>query len=279
MANYTLSTLPSSLAVGDTITVSYTGSAQSYTFLKNYGYTIECWGAQGGSTTRGDSIGGYGGYVKGSFTPTSDTLYYLFVGGKGTDSPYNTADYGSVVGGAGGYNGGGAGGGGYGAGGGGCTAVCSTSSMSNTSCLLIAGGGGGTLSASSYGNYANARASGTTANIYSSSSYIGASGSYGTIGCYYYDTFGGGGGYYGGATVSSDDAEYAYGGVNYISSTLTNTGELSGSSATWTGNGQIVITITYVPPQIFIKTSSTEWTSVDSIYLKVDSTTWRGGSL
>lgn len=261
MANYTLSTLPSSFSAGDTVTVSYTGAPQSFIFQKGGVYKIECYGAQGGSTTVGDSIGGYGGYVVGTYTPTTDTTYYLFVGGKGVDSPYNDQDYGAVVGGAGGYNGGGAGGGGWGAGGGGCSAVCSSSSMSNTSCLLIAGGGGGSYS-SEYLSYANARATGTTANIYSSSSYMGAAGTYGSTGCYYYDTFGGGGGYYGGATVTADDAYYAYGGVNYISSTLTSTSQLAGTSAKRTGNGQIVITV-ITPPKgimgIYIKNSSTNW--------------------
>ena len=263
MANYSLSNMPSSFNDGDTVTVSYTGGAQSFTFEVGGVYKIECYGGQGGSTTamgEEHNIGGYGGYVTGTYTPTSNTQLYLFVGGKGQDSPYNDQDYGSVVGGAGGYNGGGAGGGGWGAGGGGCSAVSSNSTMSNTTCMLIAGGGGGCCDTSYLSSSANARTSGTTSNI--TSTYVGASGSYGKTGSYYYDTHGGGGGYYGGASVSADDAVYAYGGVNYIGSGLTSTSQKAGSSANHTGDGKIIITVVTAPrglKKLFVKTTTTTW--------------------
>ena len=258
MANYTLSNLPQSFQAGDTITVSYTGSSQSFTFKKDGVYKIKCTGAVGGIRLNQGSYGGLSGTVTGTLSPQSDITYYLFVGGKGSNSNSQSVDGSSSAGATGGYNGGGRAGGSAGAGGGGCSAVCSSSSMVNTNCILIGAGGGGSFTE----GLANAcaRGVGTTTNV--TSTYVGASGSYGSSGSYPYDTHGGGGGYYGGQSIASDDAQYAYGGVNFINTNvLSSTSESFGDT---TGNGSIIITI-ITPPKntkMFLKINSTTWTEI-----------------
>lgn len=273
MATYTLSTLPSRLKKDDIINVTCTKAVQSITLKKGI-YKFECWGARGGSLS-GTTVGGYGGYVAGTIELKADTTYYLFVGGAGTNSPYTSRDYGSVVGGAGGYNGGGTGGGGAGAGGGGCTAIGTASTMANTTSIMIASGGGGAYS-STYTANAAGRVSGTTTSV--TTTYTGATGAYGRTGCYYYDTYGGGGGYYGGATISSDDANYAYGGVNYINTTLfTDRSDTAGSASVaspGSTNGYLRITVIKAGLPMFVKTDTSVVSQVTTAFVKNASGTW-----
>lgn len=114
-------------ANNDIMDFNYTGSTQSKT-LKPGTYTIECWGAQGG--TYSGCIGGYGGYSKGTITLTKTTTVYISVGGAGSSSST-----------AAGFNGGGTGIS-SGRGGGGATDV-RIGQNSLYSRVIVAGGGGG----------------------------------------------------------------------------------------------------------------------------------------
>ena len=152
---------PTGLPVGQVFDFAYTGKVQEITLPKGR-YKLECWGAQGGTSSNNSSyaIGGYGGHSSGILTLTETKTLYVFVGGKGASS------------GNGGWNGGGSstGYGSYGAGysypacGGGATDICTVtsdmsysngrtnrSSASLLSRMIVAGGGGG--SSSGYWQY------------------------------------------------------------------------------------------------------------------------------
>lgn len=81
---------------------NYTGAVQSFT-IPLYGTSkLECWGAQGGSTSISASYtGGLGGYSYGNSFFSQDKNLYIYVGGAGVGA---TDMYQSL---AGGYNGGG----------------------------------------------------------------------------------------------------------------------------------------------------------------------------
>ena len=112
---------------GSVMNFDYTGSVQTATLTPGT-YTIECWGAQGG--TYSGCIGGYGGYSKGTITLTKTTTVYISVGGAGSSSST-----------AAGFNGGGTGIS-SGRGGGGATDV-RIGQNSLYSRVIVAGGGGG----------------------------------------------------------------------------------------------------------------------------------------
>ena len=137
---------------GDVFNYSYTGATKSVTLAKGT-YTLEVWGAQGGSgransaVTTG-SIGGKGGYSKGTVTFSADTTIYISVGGRGTDGygSGNPVYYG-------GFNGGGTARGdcdsnGPAGSGGGATHIATANGLlsalnGNRNAVLIVGGGGG----------------------------------------------------------------------------------------------------------------------------------------
>ena len=121
----------------------YTGSIRSFTVPFSGTYQLECWGAQGGSSTY---PGGYGGYSTGLISLTKGETLYLGIGGVGTGpsaSPVN-----------GGYNGGGSVtlSGGSSCSGGGCTHIATVSGelkqlqANQDAVLIVAGGGGGATS-------------------------------------------------------------------------------------------------------------------------------------
>jgi hypothetical protein len=117
-------------------TFNYTGSSQTIA-LQAGSYSIQCWGANGGSTN-----GGRGGYSTGSITISSPTTYYIYVGGVGTTT--NSTGSGNAPG---GWNGGGNGScySGYGTsgGGGGGSDVRTTQNTNYANRIIVAGGGGG----------------------------------------------------------------------------------------------------------------------------------------
>jgi hypothetical protein len=98
----------------------YTGSTQSVS-LPAGNYSIQCWGADGGSANNGSNIivGGKGGYSMGVFTNPSTATINVYVGGRGG----NAAGAAQV-----------------GSGGGGMSDVAAAS---NTNIIIIAAGGGG----------------------------------------------------------------------------------------------------------------------------------------
>lgn len=121
-------------------TFNYTGGAQTFTAPHTGTYTLETWGAEGG-TAPSYGTGGRGGYSKGSVTLTKGETVYIHVGQKGVNggSGSNAA-----------YNGGGAPQSNHQfiGGGGGATDIRLTSGAWNLSAglnsrIIVAGGGGG----------------------------------------------------------------------------------------------------------------------------------------
>lgn len=285
MATYDLtSSIPSSssLKTGDILNCPYSGTYKSIT-LPQGTYKLECWGAQGGNGTafppnNSQLFGGKGGYSYGVFSPTSDTVLYLYSGGEGSTAT------GSISSGPnGGYNGGGAGSKNgsnssdtqTSGGGGGATHIATTSgllnilSSSTASILLIAGGGGGAggwygsfSTQSSNGGYGGGNSGGSAANGagYSVSGGTQSSGysfGQGASASTHVDQGGGGGGYYGGycSTGTTDDNICGGGGgsgyinTSKLTSASTIAGNISFTSPTGevetghSGNGYIRITV------------------------------------
>lgn len=271
MATYELtSSIPSSssLKTGDILNCSYSGTYKSITLPKGT-YKLECWGAQGGNGTASPSnnsqlFGGKGGYSYGVFSPTSDTVLYLYSGGQGSTATGSTSS-----GPNGGYNGGGAGSKNgsnnsntqTSGGGGGATHIATTSGLLNTlssstaSILLIAGGGGGAggwygsfSTQSSNGGYGGGNSGGSAANGggYSVSGGTQSSGysfGQGASASTHVDQGGGGGGYYGGycSTGTSDsDICGGGGGSGYINtSKLTSASTIAGNTSFTSPTGEV----------------------------------------
>lgn len=125
----------------NTFEYGYTGNVQTFTIPITGNYTLETWGASGGSTTY---RGGYGGYSKGTVYLEQNTVISVYVGGAGNSSVVEGAAI------TGSYNGGGSG---YGkaGGGGGATHIATVSGILPTlsgqidKILIVAGGGGGSV--------------------------------------------------------------------------------------------------------------------------------------
>ena len=79
------------------------GSTSTMTLYANTKYKFQVWGAAGGyGYTATYSPGGKGGYAEGYYTPSTNTVIYIYAGGKGTNGT-SSSTY------SGGYNGGGSG--------------------------------------------------------------------------------------------------------------------------------------------------------------------------
>lgn len=277
MATYTsLTSLDTSkLAAGDTISLSYTGAAQSAT-LPAGTYTFTCLGAQGGYRSS-STYGGKGGKAVGTLKLTADTKIYARVGGSGNTGGTN-----------GGFNGGGRRN--KYNGGGGATDV-RIGSDSLYARVIVAGGGGsdgatsrgggtgggttgGNTTASNYGTggygatqtgnsggssyVVSSQSTSTTtqAGIYAGFGF-GGNGIYRSNGC----GGAGGGGWYGGSGTypdsSGDDDKGGGGGSGYVytSSTASNypsgcllnssyyLSDTSMSNGVQTGNGSLTIAV------------------------------------
>lgn len=121
----------------------FTGSNQIFIVPKTGLYELEVWGAQGGSYTKGNALGGYGAYSVGEVWLHKGDYLFVVVGGKGTDGIKNK----EVLG---GYNGGGNG---YSnnnyfvSSGGGASHIALRSGilsdLTTNDILIVAGGGGG----------------------------------------------------------------------------------------------------------------------------------------
>lgn len=93
MANYTLSNLPQNFSVGDTITVSHTGSYQTLPFKNQKAIKLELYGGRGGnifaydinSTPTESAISSYPFKVSGEYRYANSESLYLFVGGNGNN--------------------------------------------------------------------------------------------------------------------------------------------------------------------------------------------------
>ena len=253
-------------------TFSYNGGIQSFKVPIKGTYTLEVWGAQGG--TYNTYAGGKGGYAKGNKYFETDTTLYIGVGQQATtaEGGYNGGGYGN------GYNeditvptphcrgGGGAthigvcnsrlnscrneaGGGGdakiyiVGAGGGGASEQFAGGAGGGTSGSAGGGtyaGGGGTQNAGGAGGYPNSATAGDK----------GLGGHPSKLednGTYMYHAGGGGGGWYGGGggdwSRQSGYAGSGGGGSSYVSN-LTNTTNTANNK---TGNGQAKLTYVSTP--------------------------------
>ncbi|MDP6651419.1 MAG: fibronectin type III domain-containing protein, partial [Gammaproteobacteria bacterium] len=140
--------------------VTVSGGIQEWTVPFDGPYTIEVWGAEGGSATSYSSYPGNGARMKGDFELTAGTVLKILVGQEGEDKN---------------YNGGGAGG----------TFV----TTSDNSPLIIAGGGAGAAQST---NYSGANATTSESGQNSSQGYSGGSGGYGGS-THSYGSSGGGG--------------------------------------------------------------------------------------
>ena len=104
----------------DTKKFAYTGGVQTFVAPANGAYTLEVWGAEGGTS----GFGGKGGYSKGTINLTKGQTLYIYVGGQT------------------GFNGGGSGHGrATDSGGGGTDIRVNGSALGNR--VIVAGGGGG----------------------------------------------------------------------------------------------------------------------------------------
>ena len=213
----------------------YTGRAQSFVATQTGTYTLEVWGAQGG-TAYGSYVGGKGGYSKGTVTLQLGDTLYIYVGGKGTDT--GTSSSTSLK--AGGFNGGGKGaisyyspdsgtaGYSWGGGGGGGTDIRINQDSLYARVIVAGGGSGGARS--SLGGTTNGYVGGGTQSGGLNSTYwatqtkAGSGGTFGTgksidSSNWVYVSGGGGGGWYGGGASRNDSSSVINnmgGGSGYI---------------------------------------------------------------
>ena len=218
MATYNIDNLPSRLSSGDVINCPYSGSIKSLT-LPAGSYTIECWGAEGGSPS--STYPAYGGYVHVSYTISNPTTLYCVCGGAGKMVSSGT--------GSGGYNGGGSATAttSYPNGsGGGATHVAllggllSTFSSLRSALIAVAGGGGGRMDYSISSQNTYGKGGGTTGgggakltrNSPSYSSFVNAGGGSqsagGNAGSFYMNS----------GTRSGSAGSFGQGGAGYTSS-------------------------------------------------------------
>ena len=271
-------------------------------------YKLECWGAQGGSSSYHNTTGGKGGYSTGVYTITNNTTLYLYTGGMG-----NTGSV-SVYG---GYNGGGGVTSDYDYGGtdnhlgtgGGASDIslvggeCSLDSYyryvrttdSYNNRIIVAGGGGGSEGVggtagggtSGVGAYAGTSSSAGSATIGNASSWVTLyAGGFGygasTTGGHTNHAMGccGGGGWYGGGTYADNgNAAYGCGGSGYVNtSKLTSASTTAGNSSFTSptgsteighsGNGYVRITVIEAKNNLSIYIKNNTWKENSKILFK-----------
>ena len=230
MATYDLTqSIPaaSSLTTGDILNCPYSGSAIQITLPKG-SYKLECWGAQGGTSTKNSlGVGGLGGYAAGTLTLNTNTILYLLSGGQGSSTTKTNTQQG------GGFNGGGHGtttNTSYPCTGGGGASDIRIGQNSLYARVIVAGGGGGGF----YGtksNYAEGgRGGGTDGSqgyhLGSSTSYTsGVGGSQTSPGTSYFGT----------SVASSTRTDG--GGFGQGANALTNASYSVGGGGGWYGGG------------------------------------------
>ena len=230
MATYNLTqSIPaaSSLITGDILNCPYSGSAIQITLPKGT-YKLECWGAQGGTSTKDSlGVGGLGGYAAGTLTLNTDTILYLLSGGQGSSTTQSNTQQG------GGFNGGGHGtttSTSYPCTGGGGASDIRIGQNSLYARVIVAGGGGGGFYATK-SNYAEGgRGGGTDGSqghhLGSSTSYTsGVGGSQTSPGTSYFGT----------SVASSTRTDG--GGFGQGANALTNASYSIGGGGGWYGGG------------------------------------------
>lgn len=269
-----------------TILFNYTGDFYQWNAPVSETFTLEVWGAQGGTaenSTPNLTAGGKGGYAKGNISVTSGQTLYIYVGGQGASSGTSLSNQLS-----GGYNGGAVGYNGdninyRGSGGGGGTDIrTGGSALANR--VIVAGGGAGGAYYTGYGtNYPGAGGGSSGVNGYTSGLDVtqphhgkggtqsaggtgGANGGQagsGTLGnggagvSHSYGSAGAGGGYYGGggggAGMGAGGGSGYVGGVTTTTLTAGNASMPNPSGGTMTGrtgNGFVRITYPYTIPSL-----------------------------
>ena len=206
---------------------NYTGNYQEYEVKETGYHKIQCWGADGGNSTRNGktgALGGNGGYTSGIIYLEKGEKIYIYVGGHGVDA---VAKKDSLNG----YNGGGLGTWDHeddeaaGAGGGATDIRLVANEWNNfeslKSRIMVAAGGGGATNLTAGGagggleGLTNRKRSQPGTQISGYQFGIGQDG-YGTGKSN--GVAGSGGGYYGGTTSDySDNAEAGAGGSSYVS--------------------------------------------------------------
>lgn len=217
----------SALRTGDKLNCPYSGSAIQITLPKGT-YELECWGAQGGTSTKNSlGVGGLGGYAAGTINLNTETVLYLLSGGQGSSTTKSNAQQG------GGFNGGGHGtttSTSYPCTGGGGASDIRIGQNSLYARVIVAGGGGGGF----YGttsNYAEGgRGGGTDGSqgyhLGSSTSYTsGVGGSQTSPGASYFGT----------SVASSTRTDG--GGFGQGANALTNASYSVGGGGGWYGGG------------------------------------------
>ena len=241
-------------------TFNYTGTVQTFAAPVSGTYTLDLYGAQGGSTSQ--YTGGLGGRTQGTINLTAGQTINIYVG----EQPSTTA---------GGWNGGGISGG-NGRGGGGASDIRVGGTALNNRVVVAAGGGGGGLNSSGFTGSNGAIGGGATGNSSTASSGggglggggtqsaggastgccgngtagnlgIGGNGANGMTGCSSYSDGwggGGGGGYYGGGGGGNCGGGVGGGGgssfIGGITGGVTTAGVRTGHGQvmiTWTGTG------------------------------------------
>lgn len=303
-----------SLSSGSTIVMTYSKDSSNSVDNEEVYFQIQ---KQESSTTytpassKNSYWGGIGGYSTGILSLSTPTSIYLYTGGHG--NYLSDSEKGKIV--NGGFNGGGSskirwytsayssGGGGGGA------SDIRIGSDSLYARVIVAGGGGGGAGES---NSSVKQGGGLTGNsaveeYKATQTKAGTNGSFGQganstgSGNYNYGPGGGGGGWYGGGAstnVSDGSADYRTyngGGSGYVytSSTasnypsgcllnsnyyLTNASTAIGYTKTNPGGQNGYIRITVLSP-LNIKINSNTYAPTKAIYIKTDSTTWKGGDV
>ena len=206
---------------------SYTGAYEEFIVPFTGMYNMQCWGARGGASRKNGSLYalyGKGGYASGNIRLVKGEKYYIYVGGKGTDSVVGKDS-------PGGWNGGGLGtwdrsDNETSGGGGGATDIRLIGAEWNNekslrSRIIVAGGAGGTswtytpgngggISGTSY--YSSVSPAGTQTSGYLFGIGRDAWGKADNDG-----VAGGGGGYYGGQTNNVSQKSSGAGGSGYVS--------------------------------------------------------------
>jgi hypothetical protein len=249
-------TSPVPVCVNSECTISFPFVGDYYTWnAPGTGtYTLEAWGAQGGSAGWQGTIyreGGKGGYASGAIALTAGEQIYIYVGGQGEGESSTSIIKNSIL--YGGFNGGGNGYNGTlttdrrGAGGGGATDF-RVGGNALTDRKMVAGGGGGVALLSVYGVITGGTGGGTNGGNATNSNYSGsgiagsgatqsaggaggANGGYASAGVsgiggdgvpnHDYGSTGGGGGYFGGG--GGGVGAGAGGGSGYIGGVTTAT--------------------------------------------------------
>ncbi len=169
------------------VTVTVDNGIQEWTVPGNGTYSIEAWGAAGGTQLyQNDYPGGDGAKIIGSFTLTQDDVLKILVGQKGENTRINYEDNAAPGGGGGSFV-----------------------WMSGSNTLLIAAGGGGGGGRTSHdGKHANFSTSGNAANSLNNGGTNGKGGTSNTGCCSYWA--GGGAGWSNDGTGGANSTNYNY---------------------------------------------------------------------